>query len=290
MRFPFYLFVAFALVQCWNADECVAQKRPSVVAQADVHVQACGPCAIVNSMRYASGSFARKVARLDQQPNETLARTLIATLGSRKSSTYENKPSFNPESGVSCGDLTRMYQDFITDSLSKGPSEFELSGTYLDRDENETCPEHLRRVHEIFHDSLEQGFPPVLSIRTFATKKDPTQGKFLWHGLAGHFVTVTKVQPEIRENEKGFSFEFADPDTAKREFGYFHFNESRNFTAAKGNREKWTWIKDRPFLLITAPSVKMQTHYAAHHERTIITANYVIAPKSLFELPKNHLR
>jgi hypothetical protein len=49
-----------------------------------------------------------------------------------------------------------------------------------------------------------------------------------------------------------------------------------DFTAAKGNAEKWEWLTDRPFLCIVAPSLRLQTQTTPWSSRTVIILNYAI--------------
>jgi hypothetical protein len=89
-------------------------------------------------------------------------------------------------------------------------------------------------------------------------------------------VTVVEVPASLPENEKGFRFGFADPYTGRVEYGYVHAEEARNFTAARGNAEVWEWVTDRPFPLVTAPSLRLKTQDAPWFARTLITLNHAV--------------
>ncbi len=77
-------------------------------------------------------------------------------------------------------------------------------------------------------------------------------------------------------NEMGFRFGYADSATGRIDYGYAYVDEARDFIAAKGNAEKWEWLHDRPFLLVTAPSLRLRTQTVPWSARTIIILNYAI--------------
>ena len=87
---------------------------------------------------------------------------------------------------------------------------------------------------------------------------------------------MTAVPERIDDGEKGFRFTYADSFTGRLETGYAHVDEARNFTAAKGDEKRWEWLTDRPFLLVTAPTLRLSTQKQPWQLRTIITINYAV--------------
>ena len=121
--------------------------------------------------------------------------------------------------------------------------------------------------------------PVITSFRSFAPSWNEKKKEWEWEGLFQHFVAVVSVQETLAEGEKGFSFAYADSHTGRLEHGYANIDEARNFTAAKGNTERWVWRTDRPFLLVTAPSLRLKTQEQPWYVRTIITLNYGVFRK-----------
>ncbi len=245
-----------------------------ILPQKEVGAWACGPCAFVNMLSQGKPELRTVLNELAGESLVEKVEKLIATVGKKPSISYPGKTLFVEKEGMSCTDL-----GVFSNLILKEHTKVELASGFLDRGNAETLDAHLHRVHATFRKSLDQGVPLILSFRSFAPQWNEKEEKYLWTGLSGHFVTVVEVQEDLRENEKGFSFQFIDPFTGRREFGYAAIDEARNFTAAKGNAERWEWKTNRPFLLVTAPSLRLQTAEQDWFLRTIIIANYAIGAK-----------
>lgn len=228
-------------------------------------------------------------ARLDSIDRTTLvdkARSLLQRFEKTPSVVYENKMRFDPAIGMSCGDLEACTRQVVENALAPRGR---LVGRFLDRGQGfatstEALALHLRRVHAYFRGSLALGMPVLFSLRSFAPNRDPKSGEWTWRGLFGHFVTIVEVQRTLARSDKGFRFVYLDPETGTRESGYISYDEARNFTAAKGNSQRWKWLTNRPFLTVTAPSLRLGTQRAPWFVRTLILANYAIYAERVMEL------
>jgi hypothetical protein len=69
----------------------------------------------------------------------------------------------------------------------------------------ETQKSHLHRVHKLLANSLDNGFPPILSIRRFVKRNGE------WIAIQGHFVTVTSIPGKITNNSNQFDVTYIDP-------------------------------------------------------------------------------
>lgn len=199
------------------------------------------------------------------------AKEIIKRYGQRESPSLRDGRSVYRNDGVACPDMLRLANWVRED---RGLSE--LEGGYLDRGEAEELSDHLPRVHEKLKKSIDAGVMPIISLRAFGPKYYDELEEWLWDPLGSHFVTIIEMQEEIAEGEKGFRFRFADSATGKIEAGYVHLSEARNFVAMRGDQRNWKWKKDRPFLLVTAPSLRLHTQKKEWFLRTIITLNYGI--------------
>ncbi len=268
--------VLFCLAACIGlvaippgAGHETAPPRP-IVGQAKVGEFACGPCAIYNTLVCGDPKLCAVAAELPGDDAFAKIRYLIDKYGLKPSEEYGGKkPRYDDKSGVTWHDLRHFVNDVLRDHQVPP-----VEGRYLDRDKGETPLEQLRRVHALLRESLAAGFPPILAVRSFYAKQE--KDTFLWNGLCGHWVTVVDLPRSIPDREKGFRFGFADPGSGRVEYGYAYAEVVRDFTAAKGNAERWEWISGRPFLLLTAPALPLYTQKAPWHSRTIVTLNYAV--------------
>jgi hypothetical protein len=244
--------------------------RGRIVSQKEAPSNACGPASILNALLYSRGPLSRLYDAVPGETDAAKIRHLLETYGNRASVSYEQGARYR-KNGIACEDVTAVFNDLL--GALDAPR---VEGTFLDRLEEEATGDHLRRVHERFRASIAAGVPVVTSFRSFAAAHDEKKKAWLWEGLFQHFVAVIEVQETLDEGEKGFRFTYVDSDTNRREFGYARIEEARNFTAAKGNAETWVWRKNRPFLCVTAPSLRLKTQNQPWYARTVITLNYGI--------------
>lgn len=245
-------------------------RRGTVAAQAAIGENACGPCAVYNALQFGERDLAALAGRLPGKSAEEQIRGLIARHGGRPSEEYgDGRPRYSEKEGMGWADVLGLANDALKDGGFKP-----LEGGYLDRRQGEEPADHVRRVHRALKASLDAGQPPLVSFRSFMAKQNGAE--FLWEGLFGHWVAVVEVQDSLAGHERGFRFGFADSWSGRVEHGYVHAEEARNFTAAKGNLKKWEWVTDRPFLLVTAPALRLKTQDAPWFARTFITLNYAV--------------
>lgn len=245
--------------------------EPEVLEQKNVHKLACGPCALINQFQFGSEKERSILAKLKGGTPAQKAKEIIKRYGQRESPSLRDGRSVFRNDGVACPDMLRL-----ANWVRRDKSLPELGGDYLDRGEDEELDDHLPRIHGKLKKSIDAGVMPIISLRAFGPKYYDELEEWLWDPLGSHFVTVTEVQEEIVKGEKGFRFRFADSATGKVETGYVHLSEARNFVAMRGDQRNWEWKKDRPFLLVTAPSLRLHTQKKEWFLRTIITLNYGI--------------
>ncbi len=233
-------------------------------------MNACGPCAVVNALLRAKAPYRNALEPLGGDTPSDKARNLIGRFSKTPSQAYDGEMAYKPERGITWVDMTACFNALLKER--QAPS---LKGSYLDRHRDESLGNHLRRIHGILAVSIRKGMPVVTSVRSFAPKPKE-DGEHVWSGLNGHYVTITTVQERMDKDEKGFRFTYADPFTGRLDTGYAHVDEARNFTAAKGDEKRWNWVSDRPFLLVTAPSLRLSTQKQPWHLRTIIILNYAV--------------
>jgi len=258
-----------------QAARATAADKP-IVEQSLAGENSCGPCALYHALAWGDARLAAVAKKLGREPADAVAR-LIELYGGKPSEAYGGKRArYEAASGITWIDLGRVVDDLLADHRLPA-----AAAGYLDRRRDEPPFAHARRVHALLRDSLRAGFPPLLSIRSFCARRDPEKGgrdedAFEWQGLGGHWVAVVEVQAELAKDEEGFRIGFVDSESGKLLFGYAFAEEARNFTAARGDAEKWEWVTNRPFLLLAAPRPTMSVQDAPWHSRAIVTLNFAI--------------
>ena len=267
----FGLFAAAAGILCARAAPGRPEgDEPPVVAQTSLGENACGPCATVNALLRAKAPWRNALKSLEGETPLNKAQDLVRRFSRSPSDAYAGEMAYDSKRGITWRDLTICFNALLSEHQAPP-----LKGDYLDRQSDESLEDHLRRVHGILATSIRKGMPVITSVRSFAP--EPREGgDHAWKGLDGHYIVVTAVQDRIDDGEKGFRFTYADSFTGKREHGYANFDEARNFTAAKGDAKIWEWRTDRPFLVVTAPSLRLGTQNQPWHLRTIITLNFAV--------------
>jgi len=257
------LLLALAFLPACDREDPATTAR-TWLNQLDGHENACGPTSILNAL-----TVLRPKVRFGETPRASILG-LIDTYGDKASVEYDEAVRWDPKTGVAPLDLLAWYNDV------RGRHDLEPArGQFLDRKEDEALDAHLRRVHRVIASSLDQGEPVLLRLRTFAPE-DMGEG-LLWQGRVGHYVLVVGVRRGLRAHERGFAIDFVDPAGGKLRSGYVHPDVDRNFTAAKGNTKTWTWLSDRPFLVLAAPELDaMRRGDEPWHRRVVLTVDYAI--------------
>jgi len=97
----------------------------------------------------------------------------------------------------------------------------------------ETPEKLLRRVHKRFDTSLAKGFPPVISLRRHALRKQPGKPA-QWVVIDAHFVTLTAVPRRLEKNPRSFAVRYIDPWGGRHCEGVIRIPDIPVLTDAKG--------------------------------------------------------
>jgi hypothetical protein len=105
--------------------------------------------------------------------------------------------------------------------------------------------------------------------------------------LAGHFVVIVELQPKLLDNDKQFGFRYVDSLTGKIESAHVAleqarpFSATRSFAVARDGSLEWQWVEGYPYLVVTAPSLRLSTDKEPWQARTIIVLRHVVLPEGL---------
>ena len=152
-----------------------------------------------------------------------------------------------------------------------------VNALFLDREGDESEADHLIRCHELISDSVQEGVPPILSLRTYVVKEREENGEVpVWEPGPHHYVLVTGVVGKL--SKAGVELEIIDPWRGNRTVIYLHREpQGRSFRALKGTLEEAEWLDGRPFLQVLAPEVpSLKPKDLEWFERSIVVANFLM--------------
>jgi hypothetical protein len=160
---------------------------------------ACGPAALLNSSRFGSPAW-RKIS---EKPTDLTDRERIRSIARgpamRESSSLPGRARWS-RAGINLNDLRD-----VANELARPHSLPPISQQTLFLKPSETQHAHLSRVRTLLARSLDQGFPPILSVRRYAHRGGQ------WIFVQGHFVTITSVPRTPSALPTSFPVKFIDP-------------------------------------------------------------------------------
>lgn len=235
---------------------------------------ACGPAALANSLRFGTRPMVTAWEGFVGSDDATRLRFLIDRwFRNRPSAAFPGKKRLSFD-GVLEEDLADACREVFADHGIPAP----VAG-YLDRLAGEKSPAFLARVHGAISDSLADGMPPILSLKTYIARRlKRMDDELAWELAAHHWVVITRVSPEPRPTDLGFGFDLIDPDGGKPSNAYIHTETRLDFQALKGTEARGQWLTGRPYLLVQAPAVlTLRPREADWPDRIIVVANFLIS-------------
>ncbi|MEM1085654.1 MAG: hypothetical protein AAGI48_16205 [Verrucomicrobiota bacterium] len=207
-RFKTLSLVAATLMGSAAADDRWAPHADGgPVNQLVVSGNACGPAALLTSLRCGDESWRSVAERIPGSTDRSKLLYIIKAHGLRPSTSLKGRKRWTRD-GINAEDLTVVAGELAGIKALPGPRSEELF-----RKGRETPVKLLRRCHDRLRDSLKRGLPPVLSIRRYAFRNGQ------WQSIQAHFVTVVRVPEKIDRKATSFSFTYYDPWRGKKHEG-----------------------------------------------------------------------
>lgn len=234
---------------------------------------ACGPTALANCLKFGAPPLSAAWENLVGADDGTRLRFLIDRwFTGRESGVFPGKKRLSFD-GTLEEDLAAAAVELATDQQLAPPR-----GGFLDRRPGEKSPAFLARVHEAIADSIRNGMPPILSLKTYVARRiERMDHQIAWEPAAHHWVVVTGVRRELRATDLGFAIDLIDPDGGRHTSAYLFAENRLNFRALKGTEARGQWLDGRPFLLVQAPGVlALRPDEAEWTDRVIVTANFLV--------------
>ncbi len=204
-----------------NADPCWVHAPNSGAAPIDqllVGSNACGPAAMMNSFRTGSEKWRHAFKVMGGTNDKERMTWIIRDVGMRSSNHVYASPRWNKR-GVGVEDLRDMANDVLRKAYL--PT---LKKEILFRAAGHSPEELLANTHKLMRKSLSAGFPPILSVRRYALRKEPKKNA-QWTVIEGHFVTLTRMPCKLQRGDHGFAVTYVDPWRGRRCDGWIGIPE-----------------------------------------------------------------
>lgn len=223
--------------------------------QLDLAGNACGPAALLNSSRFGSPAW----GKLSETPPGLRDRERIRAIARgpamRESSSLPGRARWS-RAGINLSDLRDVANEMAL-PLFLPP----IGQQTLFLKPGESQEGHLRRVHSLLTRSLDEGFPPILSLRRYAKRGGQ------WIFVQGHFVTITSVPGNIASTQTSFPVKFIDPWGG-------HFREGN--ISISGRSFLGKSAAENPNLEAVFPDVTVGKRHVRAGEESILVASGVL--------------
>lgn len=193
-------------ILCWCGSWVMA--RAQVVDQLVVSGNACGPAAVMNSMRYGRGKWHDMEGLLAGKDDREKIKGIIEKYGMRRSKHLPDRARWTKR-GVGVVDLLDMINEMSAERM--GPR-FGVEMMYLaDRESPEAM---LKRARVKVQASLKRGVPPVVSLNRYV-RRVSSSGLETWVMESAHFISLVACE----EREQGLLVHYLDPWKGRDAYG-----------------------------------------------------------------------
>jgi hypothetical protein len=189
---------------------------------------ACGPAALLNAFRFGSKDWQRASDAVAGDNDRERMLRIIREIGMRPSHHMNGRARWSRR-GVSVVDLRDMANE-----MAAGHFLPHLNDEVFFLKAGETPEKLLRRVHQRLGTSLAKGFPPILSIRRYALRRERGHDAS-WVMLDAHFVTLTSLPGRIDRSARSFPVTYVDPWGGRRCEGAIAIPQHRQLADQNGN-------------------------------------------------------
>ncbi len=186
----------------------LAVAAPAVAAvaadQLAVAGNACGPTALLNSLRFGSEAWQRPADALSGESSKQKIYTIIREYGMRPSKSIPGRPRWSRK-GVNLADLRD-----IANEMARGQYLPLVTEEILFATPRESPAKLLRRTHARLEKSLAKGLPPIVSLRRYVLRQE-TGKPAAWLAIDAHFVTISSLPGKLAKSATSFPVTYIDP-------------------------------------------------------------------------------
>ena len=273
MRSSFLLAYFTIATHCFGAEMLNAPNMDAeVIDQIPIHEMACGPVALLNAYQFSSADWRGSVHKMSGSTVEKF-NYLTKTYCSIYSRNSHLKRRWDDKNGIRPDDLTEAINEFhIKVNLPK----VSLKRLFLKN--KQSHEELLVELHTHIAQSLQHGFPPLLSVSRFARISSP-RGGHRWSEVSSHFITLTSIPRELEANAQSFSFGYVDPWGGRKSTNQFIISESTFFANDITNRKDKS-LRKNPTLILSGDSLAVGAGLVSSDTAQALTATHLIAADS----------
>jgi len=197
----FYCAVITSLSSCTNYDTVII---------IPIHKNGCGPASLISAYRFGSKKWNKAINKIEGLSDEEKFDYLVKKHGNIFSKHLRAQKRFDEKHGINIVDLTDLANEFHQKHQLNLP-ELVYNSHFLKGKMSHN--ELLKKTHKTLKSSLSKGFPPLLSVKTFAQ-----QGS-RWSQIHGHFVVLLEIPHSIPRDATSFKIKYMDPWGGKNKVG-----------------------------------------------------------------------
>lgn len=266
-----YFAIISSLSSCTTYDGPVTAKNSEAKALNQIWIQknGCGPASLINAYRFGSPKWNTALDRLPGTSDKEKFNNLVNRYGTRVFSSHlQRQRRYDPKYGINILDLTDLANHFQTDRKLTLP-ELKYNSLFLS---GEMDHEKLfKTAHKQLVKSLNDGFPPLLSLKTFAKKNTR------WTQVYGHFVTLYEIPSKLPAGATSFEVKYIDPWGGSIKTGTIKIPE-KSFYATNLSVKKQTFLKS-PTLEIDFPESHLGLSQLKPNQASATILAFSITPK-----------
>jgi len=274
IKLPFvllYFAIVSSLSSCTNQNTTITAPKfdSKGVNQIPIHKNGCGPASLISAYRFGSEKWQKALEKIVGDTDEEKFNDLIKKHGNIFSQHLHLQRRFSDKHGINIVDLTDLANDFHTKHNLQLP-ELAYNSHFLKGKMDHA--ELLEKTHKALKKSLNKGFPPLLSLKTFAQKGSR------WTQIHGHFVVLLEIPGSLEKDAKSFNIKYMDPWGGKILTGSIKLPE-KSFFATNIATKKWE-PRRSPLLEVDFPDSPLGKWLLKPNQRFATTLAFSISQKS----------
>lgn len=269
-----FLFVYFTVAtSSFGVDSLDAPNlNAQIIDQVPIHALGCGPIALFNAYRLSSDRWRGPTQKITVTPQQGF-KYFTKTYCSRFSRNSYLKRRWDEKNGIRPDDLTEAINEFHKKAKLPRVS---LKRLFIKGDQSHQ--DLLVELHTHIQQSIQNGFPPLLSISKFS-RITTLNGGHRWAETGSHFITITSIPKKLAVHARTFNFSYADPWRGKLSTTHFTLSSSPFYANDITNRKDKRLHKN-PTLVVPKTQFTLGTHLLSSNTAQQIAVTHLIAADS----------
>lgn len=264
-----YFAIISSLSSCtsYEGPVTVPNLEATGINQIPIHRNGCGPASLISSYRFGSKKWNTAHDHIAGETDKEKFNSLVARYGKVFSKHLRAQRRFDDKHGINVVDLTDLANDFQTRNKLHLPK-LKYNSHFLKG--KSTHLDLLEQTHKQLTKSLKKGFPPLLSLKTFAHVGSR------WTQIHGHFVVLYEIPNKLEEGSNSFEVKYIDPWGGKIRTGTIKVPAPNTSFYAVNIATKKLVPKRSPLLIIDFPDSLLGTRNLKPNQRHATTLAFSI--------------